>query len=392
MKLWHLSLLGFTILGVIMGTLMMRDPGYVLISYDGMSLQTSIWIFLFLLILLSISFYYLFRAASIFLSTSEKYSQWRAQTRKNKSSGLTMQGLLLLQEGKYEQAESHLVRGARESDYLAVNFIAAARAANALGESEKREKLLRQAAEAAGEDSKVIMMAKAQMAFDRGDYQVCAESLKNLKAGEHNRTTLNLLQKSYESLGDWTSLSGMLRDITRVMKDNELLIGLQKQIFIGKMAGLDIDLDAGKSEFKKLLKTVKADSQVAGMYIDFLVGKGDDQEAEKVIRGYLKTDWNTELVKIYGQLGPQTLKTRLKTAGSWLKEHEHDRELLNCLGKMEYQAGNMSGAREYFDESLKSGTNRTASEHLGLIYAKEGNLAESNRYLKEATGVELITE
>ena len=54
-----------------LGTLIARDPGYVLVAYDGYSMQTSLWVLIGLFLGFFLAAYLLFRSFSLF-----KYGQW----------------------------------------------------------------------------------------------------------------------------------------------------------------------------------------------------------------------------------------------------------------------------------------------------------------------------
>ena len=65
MKRSLIILLVVIVLAGYLGTLIARDPGYVLVTYDGYSLQTSLWVLLGLLTGLSLGVYLLVRAFSL---------------------------------------------------------------------------------------------------------------------------------------------------------------------------------------------------------------------------------------------------------------------------------------------------------------------------------------
>lgn len=381
MRSWHIFLLVILILGVILGTLMAKSPGYVLISYGGITFQTSFWVMLVLLFLLCGGIYFILRATNVLMGTSQKFKQWRRLSGKNKSSELTMKGLLSFQEGNFEQAERDLIGGARQSENVTVNYISAARAANAMGDNKKREQFLRMALKAAGTPSQAIQFAKAEMAYERTDYQTCIDSLKDCVK---NRVSVSLLQKAYTASADWDALNALLPDITRVLRDDALAGELRKQIALGKLSAADLPIQAAKTEFGKFSKAIRKDAEVVSLYVKLLVASNEEQGAEEVIRHSLKDCWRSDLVKAYAELGPGTIKNRLKHAHSWLRKHDSDIYLLNCLGRLHLQVGNTSDARNYFEKSLALEASQQASEQLGHIFSEEGNLIESNRYLKQA--------
>ena len=60
-----------------LGTLISRDPGYVLIAYGGASIQTSLWVFLVLLLSTLAGAYYLLKWTSTLFRTGDILHHWR---------------------------------------------------------------------------------------------------------------------------------------------------------------------------------------------------------------------------------------------------------------------------------------------------------------------------
>lgn len=383
MKGWHLLTLFVVILGVVTGTLMARDPGYVLISYNGSSMQTSLWVFLFILIVLAVLFYFIARSTEFLTRSSENFRRWRTQQKKDKASDSTLQGLVLLESGKFEQAEKLLLKGSVAVQNHVLNYIAAARAANFRGDDEKKNQYLKQAQKLSGKDNQLVNITRARMAYERNDYKSC---IRHLKDTEKNRLTLSLLKDACFKAGDHKTLSSYMRDFMRVFKDNRLLSDLQKYIFLGILESgtSDAKIEEAKKEYHKLIKAVRSDPQIMRAYIRFMIQAAEEEEAEKAIREHMGGHMDDELLAMYGKLGNKTLKPRLKQSRKWLASHPENTSVLNCTGSILYSMGNLEDARQVFMDSYKINATPCAAKHLGIIYAEQGNLSESNRFFRAA--------
>ncbi|MCY4615841.1 MAG: heme biosynthesis protein HemY, partial [Chloroflexi bacterium] len=102
MRIALLFLITAAVLGGLVGTLMLRDPGYVLVSYAGRALETSLW---FALVLLFIA-YFVIRII-VFLTARLLHGRsllgaWRAERGQRSADKQTVRGLLLLAEGQWD--------------------------------------------------------------------------------------------------------------------------------------------------------------------------------------------------------------------------------------------------------------------------------------------------
>ena len=143
MKRTMIFLLVIIALAAWLGTLAAKDPGYVLVSYDGATLQSGLWVMLALVTAAIFAIYYTIRLFAVGFSMTGKVQHWSQTRKKSRSTNQTGRGLIYLQEGNYARAEKFLVSGAQHHDVSAVNYLAAAKTAEARGDPEKRESYLR---------------------------------------------------------------------------------------------------------------------------------------------------------------------------------------------------------------------------------------------------------
>ncbi|MCS5581886.1 MAG: heme biosynthesis protein HemY, partial [Pseudomonadales bacterium] len=85
-----------------LGTLIARDPGYVLVAYDGYSMQTSLWVLVGLFLGFFLAAYLLFRSFNLFRYGSGVVREWREAKKEARTSRLAQKGLRLLTEGEFD--------------------------------------------------------------------------------------------------------------------------------------------------------------------------------------------------------------------------------------------------------------------------------------------------
>ncbi|HJP51542.1 MAG TPA: heme biosynthesis HemY N-terminal domain-containing protein, partial [Pseudomonadales bacterium] len=104
MKRSLLTLLMVAIVAGWVGTLIARDAGYVLISYNGATLQTGLWVMLAIVVVTGLLIYSLLKFAIGLRGASGRFKNWGSERRRIKAAQLTTRGLIYLQEGEFERA------------------------------------------------------------------------------------------------------------------------------------------------------------------------------------------------------------------------------------------------------------------------------------------------
>lgn len=379
MKRSLIILLVVIVLAGYLGTLIARDPGYVLVTYDGYSLQTSLWVLLGLLTGLSLGVYLLVRAFKMLQRSGGMYQGWRAERETARASQLTEKGLVLLAEGEFERARKFLDSGADNNKSRGLNYLAAARAANNTGDHESRETYLRLSEEADGNLARARGVVTAELALARNDPDAALDALKEIK---QNRHVASLKQKALRQRNNWQDMMAALPELRQFdaamaseMEREAALLGLQAE------SGND---DSLNSLFKSLSAELKQSPLLLGEYARALQSKS---HAEPVLRAAIKKSWQPELVELYGDSDDTSLKTRKKTAQGWLKQHSDDASLQFCLGCLDEISGDNSLARDHFNRCIDLGGTRRANEKLALLLAKTGEFERSHEQLRLAMGL-----
>ena len=125
-----------------LGTLIARDPGYVLVSYRDYIIQSSLWIMIFFITASFIGLYYLLRSLSILVEGSTDLRKWNYTRKTSRADDYARKGLLLFAEGKYRRSEKYLLEGVTDHPYPGLLYLFAAKAAGAQKDSGKRESFL----------------------------------------------------------------------------------------------------------------------------------------------------------------------------------------------------------------------------------------------------------
>lgn len=370
-------LLGAIVAAALIGTLMAEDPGYVLISYSGATLQTGLWVFLGGLFLLGFAILLLLRFWRGLYGTAEKLQRWRLDRSIRRSIEHTSKGLILLQEGHPERAEKYLLSGVDHQPKPAVNYLHLAKAASRRGNAKQREKYFRLAEEADKKAHLAISMMRAELAIERRDY---AEGLKVLANVPENDTTVLMQKSAVQGLGDVQALEKLLPRLKKVLSETEYL-QLETSVVVAGITSQEATEDQRIAQYRSASEPTKNDVRV----LLALSGQVNQvKELESILRKIIKQSWQPELIEAYAQLGPDLLQKRLKTAVGWQKQRPVDPSLNYCVGFLQEALGERDSAMTAYQTAVDQGGHKLASEQLARLYASDGNHQKSNELLSLA--------
>jgi len=324
-----------------------RDGGYLLISYAGTVVETTLWVGLLLLVLGFmlvhglLRLFYRLRGGGVGLRRRDQR---------------LVKGLVAYLEGHWRKAVRLLSRGADSAAGSQVAYLFAAMANDRLGKDQEREAMLRKADEQGGK-SLAGLLVKAQL-WQR--LQHLEHSLSSLlqarKLAPTNLLVIELLTQVYSELEDWQGAVGLFPELSKLGKaDRASLRAAEKRIFLGHMKTLATrsqDLETLNQVWQRLSSELKKDPQVVASHARALMAAGAESEAEKRVRKCLEHQWDESLVTIYGQLRAGDEQERLMLAEGWLKSRPRDTALLLCLGRLCLMNGLWGKAREYFHASI----------------------------------------
>ena len=175
---WLLVLL----LGGILGILIQREPGYVMLSYQQYSLEMSLWVLLLMTVVLYFICDRIVQLLRFLLRAPANIRQWKKTRDELHIRNQTLAGWQNLLEGRWRSAYRQLTETADTSSVPLLNAIGAARAARALGQTENRDKWLTRAAQQGKQGQVIAALDQAQNCINEGDKQAAQKYLQEAAA------------------------------------------------------------------------------------------------------------------------------------------------------------------------------------------------------------------
>lgn len=391
MKRLFIAVLATLLLAAVLAAAIAYDPGYVLIAFGNYTLETTVWVGVALLLVILLAMYGAILILHRGVRQGSIFSRWRNNWNERRGRQLTQRGLLAYLEGNFERARVVLDRGANRTEAPSINYLLAARASAAHGEYKMAEMYLLRAQRSDDDTDFAVAVTAAELQLRQGKLQEALAALTRLRnqATKHPYV-LKLLQDVYTNLRDWEKVI-------------ELLPQLRKAKLISREASNDIEaraiaawfddsakqkqIEKMRARWQTLPRAIERDERVFAAYTRGLIELGAGEEAEILLRNFLKRHWNAELIELYSRAEGNDVSRQFSQAEQWLREHGSSAALLLCLGRLAVRNQLWGKARDYFEQSLQLENKPETCVELARLLARLGQHERSAEYFERAVVV-----
>ncbi len=366
---------------VLAAVLLVRDdPGVVMLRYRGWTVDTSLAVALGVLIVFMVALYYLIRLLRGILRMPSALQRQSQNRRYGKARRQLNQGLIDLAEGRFEQAENHLMRLVGFSESPLVHYLAAARAAQLQGKHDARDGYLKAAHEAnpAAELAIGVTQAELQLAHQQTEQALATLSHLHSIAPRHDYVTM-LLARAYFELEDWPALVEILPDVRRkkLVKANRLR-EMELAGYRGLLQRAADSQAALEKSWSGIPKSLQSDPAMLCFFVDLMARQGwYSGSVEQLVLKSLDKQWDDSLIEVYGRFEAKDANTQLARAEKWLDDFGHNENLLLSLGRIAMRARLWGKAQGYFEASI--GARATPAACLALAQLFEQQLQQPDK-------------
>ena len=380
---------------VVIALFAQEDPGYVIINYREWRIETSLVLILIAILLAFLLLYYLIR---IFINTRRVprlLHTWKLQRSARKARKAMAQGLMALAEGNWVTAEKQLIRHVDNSETPVLNYLHAARAAQKLGATERRDYYLRKANEIPAKANIAVALTQAELQLNQGQMEQALATLTNLQgSAPRNGNVLTLLMKLYVELHDWERLLELLPKLDRqhlVNHDEIQKLELRAYTELLKRAAHDGDLKHLNAIWYRVPKNLKHQEPLLLSYIHELIRLGAVTDAENMLYQSLNKKWDDSLVYLYGIVDSSDLTRQLSRAEAWLKRHQDNPALLLTAGRLCVRNNLWGKARQYLEASASIGAYPETYRELGNLLEHMGETEAAREYYRKGLAMTVDT-
>lgn len=354
---------------IMLGLQLKSDPGYVLISYHHWTIESSLWVSLTALIIVFVLTYILLAICRCVIRIPVASRRWINKYRMHKAQAKTRQGLIEFSEGHWQKAKTHLIQALPAAETPLLNYLAAARAAQEMGDSQSRDNYLREAQQALPEAKMAVGLTQAELQIENQQWEQALATLQHLQQLTPQQPhVLKLLMQLYQKTGAWAALISLLPALKQQkIVSKSTFESVQHTIYLQRV--LELIKQQASSELEILIrelpKPLVYDHKITYAYVKFLLEKNNFISAEKILRTFLKKQFDEQLVELYGQL-PYNIMNQ-KFIETLLKSNPYSGALLLCLGRL-CKAQNLWGkAKSYLESSIQYGASVNTFIELGQL-------------------------
>lgn len=369
------------------------ESGYVLINYGPWSVETSFTFAVLVALLGFVVFYATLRLVAGALALPGRLRAWRRGRRTLRARLVTTRGLTALAEGHWLKAERDLSRYAERSETPLLNYLGAARAAQMLGDEERRDYHLSMAHRSSAEGELAVGVTQAELQMASGQLEQALATLRHLHGKTpKNVRVLQLLQQVYERLGSWNELVELLPELRkrRALEEDAAEL-LERRIWetLLRQVHEHGQLDKLRELWERIPRHQRQQAVLLAAYARGLLALGGGDEAESLLREAVRRQWDAELVRLYGLAESKNPTQQLAAAEEWLKRHQRHPLLLLTLGRLAMRAQLWGKARAYLEASAGMEARAETYRMLGELLERLGEEATARDYYHK--GLALVT-
>lgn len=380
-------LLLFLVVSVWLGLHVLQHPGFVFVVYEPWMVQMPLWVVILGGIIVFGVLYAFVDSIDRLQFAWYRFKNWLQWRREHKAYSKTQHGLALLIEGRWAKAQRLLLAGVKNTIDPLMNYLGAAKAAQALQLLDKRDQYLREAHRVAPDAELAIGLTKAELQLEQHQLEQAAATLNRLLvlSPRHPRV-LMLAEKVYVRLGDWKALQALLPKLRK----SRVLTSTQVSIFEKNIActllnqPLSVNVNDITACYDSFSRALKKNPEVLLAYAEALSLRGETKPVLEITRRVLKSTYEPRLIELYMKAPFDEVNRELVMAGAWLKMYGPQPELLLLLGKLCVQAQLWGKAKDYFNQCLNLGPNKAASLAYGKLLEQLGDAAAATAVYRNA--------
>ncbi len=349
--------------GAYLSILLMEDPGYVLITFRGYSVEATLATIVLSLMIIFVVFLGVFKFIS-FINPFKLFQRetWHKIFFRKSPRLMTEKGLQKLLLGHWQESYKLLVESASRSQVPSVNFLAAAYAAFQRKDHLAYTYCLSQAKQNSLVDQTGIKTFQALLELKAGrEEQGLALLLAAQKEDQSSPYVLELLKDIYLSLKDWKSLNLLLPDLEKykVLLNADLLV-LKETLAVHRLHQASehrVDSHELKTVWNSFSKVIQKRELVMEAYLRSLLSSGESDEAIHLLTKFLKHQWSERLVELLGHINTPDAASQLLLVESWVKDRPKNVSLMLTLGRLSLRNKYWGKGREYFESALRFSEN-----------------------------------
>ncbi|MFM4723837.1 heme biosynthesis HemY N-terminal domain-containing protein [Aeromonas veronii] len=375
-------LVAVMVAGLIFGPQASGNKGYVLIALGNYTIESSVTS----AVILAVLFYGALLIVEWLLGRvfglRRKTLGWYGSRRRRKANQQTVAATLAMAEGHYSQAEKLMIKGASNSDTPLLNYLSAAKAAQARGDDARRDQYLQKAQEENPKAELALTLTQTQLQIEQGQYDTALAMLESVYAlNPRHPMVLDQLRQVHLARQDWSALCDLIPALHKVGKltpkqEEDLL----QQAWSGRLQQAAGSLETLKAVWQDLPRKLRLEPELLACYGDLLRQLGADGEAATLWQEALRKQPMPQLLARLPKLKLDSYQPLL----ALLQKQQGQPEVDNALAQLYLLAGQLDDAQKLLEQEVERAPSAAAYHALGQLMDKRRLTNKANEYYRQA--------
>ncbi|HIC8862630.1 heme biosynthesis HemY N-terminal domain-containing protein [Aeromonas hydrophila] len=368
--------------GLIFGPQASGNKGYVLISLGNYTVESSVTS----AVILAVLFYGALLIVEWLLGRvfglRRKTLGWYGSRRRRKANQQTVAATLAMAEGHYSQAEKLMLKGASNSDTPLLNYLSAAKAAQARGDDVRRDQYLQKAQEENPKAELALTLTQTQLQIEQGQYDTALAMLESVYAlNPRHPMVLDQLRQVHLAREDWAALIDLIPVLHKVGKltpkqEEDLL----QQAWRGRLNAASGALETLRPIWQELPRKLRQDPDLLAAYGDRLRQLGADNEAAELWLDALRKQVSPQLLARLPKLKLDSYQSML----TLLQKIQDQPGVDAALAQVYLLAGQLDDAQRLLEQEVAKAPNAAVYHALGQVMDKRRLTNKANEYYRQA--------
>ncbi|WP_421303006.1 heme biosynthesis HemY N-terminal domain-containing protein [Aeromonas veronii] len=375
-------LVAVMVAGLIFGPQASGNKGYVLIALGNYTIESSVTS----AVILAVLFYGALLIVEWLLGRvfglRRKTLGWYGSRRRRKANQQTVAATLAMAEGHYSQAEKLMIKGASNSDTPLLNYLSAAKAAQARGDDARRDQYLQKAQEENPKAELALTLTQTQLQIEQGQYDTALAMLDSVYAlNPRHPMVLDQLRQVHLARQDWSALCDLIPTLHKVGKltpkqEEDLL----QQAWSGRLQQAAGSLETLKAVWQDLPRKLRLEPELLACYGDLLRQLGADGEAATLWQEALRKQPMPQLLARLPKLKLDSYQPLL----ALLQKQQGQPEVDTALAQLYLLAGQLDDAQKLLEQEVERAPSAAAYHALGQLMDKRRLTNKANEYYRQA--------
>ncbi|MEN9531844.1 MAG: hypothetical protein RIQ83_1068 [Pseudomonadota bacterium] len=373
-------LVAVMVAGLIFGPQASGNKGYVLISLGNYTVESSVTSAVILAVLFYAALLIVEWVLGRLFGLRRKTLGWFGSRRRRKANQQTVAATLAMAEGHYIQAEKLMLKGASNSDTPLLNYLSAAKAAQARGDDVRRDQYLQKAQE---EHPKAeLALTLTQLQIEQGQYDTALAMLESAYAlNPRHPMVLDQLRQVHLAREEWTALIDLIPALHKVgkltPKQEEALL---HQAWRGRLKSASGALETLRPVWQELPRKLRQDPDLLACYGDRLRQLGADQEAAELWLDALRKQVSPQLLARLPRLKLDNYQPML----TLLQKIQDQPAAEAALAQIYLLAGQLDEAQRLLEKAVETAPSAAIYNALGQVMDKRRLTNKANEYYRQA--------